>query len=200
MSESFFSEKRKKEFYLWCKSNGHNEVATKIKNERHSKAFNRKYWLEKYLNREIKTNFTNDKRAFYRSEYLKSDHWKQLRKRKLIEKTKCESCEQTSNLDVHHLNYKNLFDVELCDLQVLCRKCHTAEHEKENKPKSKYIAVADKKEIRPNEYGKSTDNVPKLGKGPKEFYTVKEIKRQVREQRKKATKPILDKSFRKKKV
>lgn len=29
---------------------------------------------------------------------------------------------------MHHIRYRNLFDVELCDLAVLCQACHTEVH------------------------------------------------------------------------
>ncbi len=37
-------------------------------------------------------------------------------------------CGTRKRLDVHHLNYKNIHDVTVDDLQVLCRKCHNKEH------------------------------------------------------------------------
>jgi 5-methylcytosine-specific restriction endonuclease McrA len=80
---------------------------------------------------EFEENHTNDRRTYYRAEYLKSDHWKNLRKEKLAENGKiCESCGRKNNLDIHHLDYKNLYDVTLEDLKVLCRKCHNDEHKK----------------------------------------------------------------------
>lgn len=68
---------------------------------------------------------------FYRFSYLKSDHWDLLRLRKLASvDTKCKLClERSLSNDVHHLNYRNLFDVKLNDLVVLCRSCHNSVHE-----------------------------------------------------------------------
>jgi len=68
-------------------------------------------WLDKLVNLEIKTNFINDKREYYRTEYLKSDHWKNLRLQKTASVPFCEKCSSTISLDVHHLNYRNLYDV-----------------------------------------------------------------------------------------
>ena len=77
---------------------------------------------------EFKKNHTNNKREYYRNEYLKSEHWKNLKYEKLNKICYCEKCGNKNNIDVHHLNYKNLYDVKLEDLQVLCRKCHSNEH------------------------------------------------------------------------
>lgn len=65
---------------------------------------------------------------YYREKYLKSTHWYELRNKKLSMVNACEKCKASTHLDVHHLNYRNLYDVELSDLMVLCRKCHTDEH------------------------------------------------------------------------
>ncbi len=81
---------------------------------------------------EFEENHTNDKRDYYRKEYLKSDHWRALKKRKLSVNNNCERCQSKKSLDVHHLDYKNLYDVELTDLETLCRKCHLKEHPPES--------------------------------------------------------------------
>ncbi len=71
---------------------------------------------------------TNDKRDWYRSIYLKSEHWKDLRLRKLSESPICECCKTSRAVEPHHLNYKNIFDVELNDLLSVCRLCHKRLH------------------------------------------------------------------------
>lgn len=78
---------------------------------------------------EIPDNFVNDKREYYRTSYLQSEHWKVLRTKKLRQTDFCESCNSTKMLDVHHKKYKNLYDVDLVDLEVLCRTCHIKEHQ-----------------------------------------------------------------------
>lgn len=60
-------------------------------------------------------------------QYLKTRHWKQLRTRK--NKKNCAICASTNLIDVHHLNYKNLFDVTTADLIKLCRRCHFIAHD-----------------------------------------------------------------------
>lgn len=79
---------------------------------------------------DLPENHVNDKRAYYWSEYLKSDHWSDLRARKLKASPVCEKCGSNKRIEPHHLRYKNLFDVELEDLMTLCRKCHRSEHQK----------------------------------------------------------------------
>jgi len=65
---------------------------------------------------------------YYRSEYLKSDHWKALRSEKLKRCPSCEKCGSNKRVEPHHLQYKNLYDVLLSDLQTLCRQCHMKKH------------------------------------------------------------------------
>lgn len=68
---------------------------------------------------------------FYRETYLKSEHWQNLRLQKLVEsECRCLRCGvQSQHHDVHHLKYRNLFDVTTLDLVVLCRACHDLVHE-----------------------------------------------------------------------
>lgn len=68
----------------------------------------------------------------YRSGYLKSDHWKNLRLEKLVKSgTLCHFCRRDSvSNDVHHVKYpKDLKDTKLRHLRVLCRGCHDLVHE-----------------------------------------------------------------------
>ena len=68
------------------------------------------------------------------AEYLKSKYWKKLRSKKIqaasrAGKYECGICGSKSRLEVHHLNYKNIYDVEIYDLRILCRRCHGLTHE-----------------------------------------------------------------------
>jgi len=72
--------------------------------------------------REKKNNF------YYRDVYLKSDHWKFLREEKLLRDSSCEECGEVYGLDVHHKNYRGLYDVKINDLVTLCRVCHNKKH------------------------------------------------------------------------
>lgn len=77
------------------------------------------------------------RRKWYREHYLSSNHWRFVRRDKIIkEKGRCAKCGKHSimfggNLhfvDVHHLTYKRIWHERLSDLQVLCRDCHKKEH------------------------------------------------------------------------
>lgn len=72
--------------------------------------------------------WTTDNREWYRTVYLNSEHWKTLRRTKLAEKPACEMCGHKDHLDVHHVNYRNLFDVTTQDLLTVCRRCHEQIH------------------------------------------------------------------------
>lgn len=65
--------------------------------------------------------------------YLKSDHWKGLRNQKFLEVgKKCEICGKSTTIEVHHLNYREIYDVLTSDLQVLCKKHHGEQHRDKN--------------------------------------------------------------------
>lgn len=83
-----------------------------------------------FVKKKGKLNYYLGDRAFYRKEYLKSDHWKHLRKRKLELNPICERCYCNIFIEPHHIVYKNLYDVKLSDLQSLCRRCHTLIHKR----------------------------------------------------------------------
>lgn len=70
------------------------------------------------------------KSDWYRTKYLKSEHWQTLRVAKLASVDACCYCCGKRNLDndVHHLHYRKLWDVTLDDLLVLCRRCHDGTH------------------------------------------------------------------------
>ena len=61
----------------------------------------------------------------YRNGYLQSDHWQEVRRRKLKQAGyKCEACGEKTKLDIHHKTYERLGKERLDDLQALCRPCH----------------------------------------------------------------------------
>jgi 5-methylcytosine-specific restriction endonuclease McrA len=72
--------------------------------------------------------FINDKRNYYREVYLKSQHWFSLRKKKLKQNPVCERCGSKKRVEPNHIQYRNLYDVNLKDLITLCRRCHRKEH------------------------------------------------------------------------
>jgi hypothetical protein len=80
-------------------------------------------------------------------DYLKSNEWK-LVKLDIIQQrgNRCERCKeqrQVNILHLHHKTYVRLFNERLSDLELLCPKCHMAEHgikdKKSKKPKNSTI-------------------------------------------------------------
>ncbi len=74
-----------------------------------------------------------DRKAY--EDYLKSDKWKEFRKsilelnysRKHKDKNYCEMCGwdfADFELEIHHINYNNLFNETMLDVHVLCKGCH----------------------------------------------------------------------------
>ena len=61
--------------------------------------------------------------------YLRSDKWKRKRNERLvIDKCRCQECGIQSNLQIHHLTYKNVFNENMEDLTTLCIDCHQKKH------------------------------------------------------------------------
>lgn len=89
------------------------------------KQYKNKKQIEEYnQNKEI----TNLKTIPYK-DYLKTDHWKQLRKRILKQSGyKCQLCSSKENLNVHHNTYENRGCEKDEDLVVLCGDCHEKFH------------------------------------------------------------------------
>ena len=86
-----------------------------------------------------KRRIPQTRRDYYRNIYLKSDHWKNLRKEKKKLNPVCEVCGSKKKLDVHHKNYRSLYDVLLEDLQTLCRRCHNSRHKFLDRVKKKSL-------------------------------------------------------------
>ena len=62
-------------------------------------------------------------------EYLKSEHWKNLRGQKIRGKGAiCEICGSKENINIHHMEYKNIYDIKAYQLRVLCKTCHETIH------------------------------------------------------------------------
>ncbi len=68
-------------------------------------------------------------REEYRTEFLSSPEWLELRELVMSTKPKCSICENRAK-DLHHLIYrKNVYDTKITDLIPLCRGCHTMVHD-----------------------------------------------------------------------
>jgi 5-methylcytosine-specific restriction endonuclease McrA len=62
--------------------------------------------------------------------YLKTDHWTNLREAaKSRAGNRCQLCNNTGMLNVHHRTYDRRGFEELADLTVLCERCHNKFHE-----------------------------------------------------------------------
>ena len=69
--------------------------------------------------------------------YLQSEAWRRKRIARLdFDHNECTICGNKRNLDVHHVNYDNIFKEDIYrDLRTLCRDCHEKiEKEKRKTP------------------------------------------------------------------
>lgn len=63
------------------------------------------------------------------SEYLSTEHWKDVRDRALKRaKNRCQLCNGADGLQVHHRTYENIGHEHQEDVIVLCRECHKRHH------------------------------------------------------------------------
>lgn len=104
-------------------------------------------------------------KQWYAQIYLKSDHWRSLKLSKYQESgRKCEVCSTTKNLQIHHVNYRNIYDVTTADLRVLCKKHHQEVHHGKDKNSTEaVIAIGDLDFYSPT----MQDDVKKLASGRK---------------------------------
>lgn len=64
-------------------------------------------------------------------DYLQTSHWKKMRLRALkAAGNRCQLCNTSGLLDVHHRTYERRGAEHMSDLTVLCRACHTKHHAK----------------------------------------------------------------------
>lgn len=62
--------------------------------------------------------------------YLKTKHWKDMTaEKRLAEDWKCNECGSKGWIS-HHVNYDSLQHEKMCDLKLLCDKCHKKVHGK----------------------------------------------------------------------
>lgn len=63
-------------------------------------------------------------------EYLQSEGWKVRRQWKLeAAGDRCQLCDATHHLQVHHRTYERLGNERISDLIVLCEGCHRKFHD-----------------------------------------------------------------------
>lgn len=65
-------------------------------------------------------------------EYLRTQHWNAVRLAALRRaRWRCQVCNVSGRLDVHHRTYENRGDEQASDVIALCRSCHARHHGKE---------------------------------------------------------------------
>lgn len=85
-------------------------------------------------------------RDWYRRQYLKTVWWEERRHRSLeLACYKCEACDDTGALHVHHLSYHHLFGEPNEDLMCLCNRCHKIAHEEDFEKQTRNLSVKDKR-------------------------------------------------------
>ena len=68
---------------------------------------------------------------WYRKVYLKSNHWKKLKKQLFKERgKKCEKCGSKRKIHCHHIRYGFIYDITIKDLLIVCKQCHKKIHNK----------------------------------------------------------------------
>lgn len=90
----------------------------------------------------------SDSKELY-AEFILSDFWIELSRRKRELVGKCQRCGSRDRLQAHHIRYTpNLFDVKMDDLVVLCRHCHEKEHgiATENQPEPR-VSESEKEQL-----------------------------------------------------
>ena len=65
--------------------------------------------------------------------YLKSTHWRNIRRQKLKQTHSCAGCGIDSDLQVHHKHYKTIGHEGLDDLTIFCDDCHRKLSQRGNK-------------------------------------------------------------------
>ena len=94
-----------------------------------------------------KRNSNLKKRNMTYQEYLKSDHWRDTRRRYFRSKLYkgCYICETRKNIEIHHKTYKRFGREWLNDLLALCSECHKEVHKyHRNNPHLALYAIAQK--------------------------------------------------------
>lgn len=88
-------------------------------------------------------------------EYLKSAEWAQTKIDLFLSRgKKCELCESTNKIAVHHRTYDNIFNEEPSDLIILCGHCHFKIHKKQILKKKKLKSKPKYPKLTPQEQSK----------------------------------------------
>jgi hypothetical protein len=89
----------------------------------------RKYAKDKQASKKPNDGQQPDLQSMRYADYLQTDHWKEKRKKALrFANFKCQICNGSKDLNVHHRTYERLGNELLGDLTVLCVDCHAIFH------------------------------------------------------------------------
>ena len=99
-------------------------------------------------------------------EFINSQKWKSFRAGIIKERgRKCEKCGETKGeIHAHHLTYERFMNELPEDIQLLCKACHMAVHNRRNNKKEKRKLANAQKVRKPKKQKKS--NRPKWDKTP----------------------------------
>lgn len=90
--------------------------------------------VEQALQKKLQDNIPHhilELRSLPYQEYLKTDHWQNVRRQSLIEANyKCRVCNRNDILHVHHTTYERLGCELPEDVLSLCKTCHSKFHDK----------------------------------------------------------------------
>lgn len=80
-----------------------------------------------------------DRKKWYKEAYLKSEHWKLLKRVTLQSQGRiCCKCGALKKLQIHHKTYVRLWKELQSDLMVVCVDCHKKIHGIKKKRKKKF--------------------------------------------------------------
>ena len=100
-----------------------------IKREEENRIYEEKLSIRQEKQKEDEIKYLNHLKSIPYEDYLNTNHWKALRKRKLGQsRYKCQICASTDKLVVHHNTYENRGCENDADLVVLCDVCHKKFH------------------------------------------------------------------------
>lgn len=89
------------------------------------------YWQKHATEQAEHQNIVQQLRAMPYSQYLRTEHWQDVRKRALKRANfACQLCNSRSALQVHHRTYENRGQEENRDVIALCANCHAKFHDK----------------------------------------------------------------------
>jgi hypothetical protein len=87
-------------------------------------------WRDQILERWSAADRLEELRAMPYRAYLRTPEWQARRRVALADALhRCEVCNASGDLDVHHRTYERLAAEDKADLTVLCRSCHGLFHE-----------------------------------------------------------------------